>query len=346
MKNFAWLFAVAVGVSLTGAHLQDSKEAPKPAPAAPSEVEKLVADLGADNFETRESADRLLRKVGRPAIPALKKALESRDPEVRARARRILAEIEAAETPKPKAAPRASTMRMKVVTPAYTLDVGDDGVKFEDRAAGKTYEAESMEKFKEKYPDLVKQHDLDQWSFSVVPARPLGLPRLPGGEDFPDFDFGFGFDRQFDDLLPPEFRKHLEEQRRLMDESLKRSRKEFEDLMRRYDERRGEPPPPATPPARSGAKIGIEVDGVGDTLRAQLGLAEDEGVLVAGVGEGTPAAKAGLLKHDVIVAVNGQKVGNRWTLRRLVSEALEAKGEVELTRVRQAKRETVKVKLD
>lgn len=335
---------MAIATALVGAGLQEPPKVPEGKQEAPptSEIQKLVAELGSDNFETRETADRLLRKVGKAAIPALKKALESEDAEVRARAKRILAEIESAAQEKPKERPKSTSMRMKIIGPGYTLDAGDDGVKFEDKGAGKTYEAESMEKFKEKYPEIVKQYNLDLWTFSMAPSR---RPRMP---DNPfDFDFGFDFDRKFDELWPPEFRKHLEEQRRSMDEALKRHRQEFEELMRRYDEERGEPRP-AEPPAttKSSARIGVEVEGVSDTLRAQLGLAEDEGVLIASVGEGTPAAKAGLQKHDVVVAVNGQKTANRWSLRRMVSEALEAKGEVELTIVRKAKREAVKVKLE
>jgi len=48
-----------------------------------AEIEKLVADLGSDDFETRESARTKLALVGDPAVPALVKAEKSDDAEVR-----------------------------------------------------------------------------------------------------------------------------------------------------------------------------------------------------------------------------------------------------------------------
>jgi tetratricopeptide (TPR) repeat protein len=64
-----------------------------PKPAEPS-AEKLVRDLGDDNYAVRERADAALRKLGDAAIPSLTKALDSRDAEVRLRAKAILADVE------------------------------------------------------------------------------------------------------------------------------------------------------------------------------------------------------------------------------------------------------------
>jgi hypothetical protein len=58
-------------------------------PAAGTEIDKLIAQLGSDNFDVREEATRRLRE--RPdAIPALRNARQSRDAEVRRRAAQIL----------------------------------------------------------------------------------------------------------------------------------------------------------------------------------------------------------------------------------------------------------------
>jgi len=54
------------------------------------EVARLIRNLGADDFKTREEATRKLRSIGAPALGALKKAAENDDPEVRSRAREIL----------------------------------------------------------------------------------------------------------------------------------------------------------------------------------------------------------------------------------------------------------------
>jgi hypothetical protein len=52
-------------------------------------VEKLIGDLGADEYPVRESATTKLALIGEPALPFLDKALKSSDAEVRRRAREI-----------------------------------------------------------------------------------------------------------------------------------------------------------------------------------------------------------------------------------------------------------------
>lgn len=54
--------------------------------------------------------------------------------------------------------------------------------------------------------------------------------------------------------------------------------------------------------------LGIAPYTVNQMAVSQLGLAVDSGVLILEVGEGTPAAEAGLKKYDVIVGVNGLQV--------------------------------------
>ena len=60
------------------------------------EVARLIRNLGADDFKTREEATRKLRSIGAPALPALRQAAQSDDPEVRTRARDILKTVSAA----------------------------------------------------------------------------------------------------------------------------------------------------------------------------------------------------------------------------------------------------------
>ncbi len=58
--------------------------------ATPEEIARAVEQLGDDSFAVRERASKLLWQAGRAAEPALAQAAKSRDPEVAARARRIL----------------------------------------------------------------------------------------------------------------------------------------------------------------------------------------------------------------------------------------------------------------
>lgn len=61
------------------------------------DVDALIRDLGADAVETREAAHAELLKIGKPALDALRKAAASTDPEVSARARRIVRKIKVRE---------------------------------------------------------------------------------------------------------------------------------------------------------------------------------------------------------------------------------------------------------
>lgn len=70
-----------------------------PAPAEPTaaekaDIEKMIRELGADAFETREAASASAVKLGAVALPALRKAAAGEDMEVTARATKAVADIE------------------------------------------------------------------------------------------------------------------------------------------------------------------------------------------------------------------------------------------------------------
>jgi hypothetical protein len=59
-----------------------------------ADIDRLVKQLGSDKFKEREAASSALTKVGKPALPALKKAAtESADAEVRSRAAGLILTI-------------------------------------------------------------------------------------------------------------------------------------------------------------------------------------------------------------------------------------------------------------
>lgn len=62
-------------------------------PADEARIERLIQQLGAASYATRQQATRALIKCGEPAVPALDAAARSSEPEVRQRARTILARI-------------------------------------------------------------------------------------------------------------------------------------------------------------------------------------------------------------------------------------------------------------
>lgn len=64
-------------------------------------VRQLIDQLGAEEFKAREAATRELQQIGKPALPALRRAAETTDdPEVRSRAQRVIEAVEG--TPEPE----------------------------------------------------------------------------------------------------------------------------------------------------------------------------------------------------------------------------------------------------
>jgi hypothetical protein len=66
-------------------------------PPAPEAVAKLIAQLGAPDFRSRQEASTQLEKLGAPALPALRKAARAKpELEVRRRIERLVSRIESA----------------------------------------------------------------------------------------------------------------------------------------------------------------------------------------------------------------------------------------------------------
>jgi S1-C subfamily serine protease len=72
--------------------------------------------------------------------------------------------------------------------------------------------------------------------------------------------------------------------------------------------------------APGGARLGVELEEVDKGEAARLKLSEERGALVRHVEEGSPAAKAGLQKDDVILEFQGERVRSASQLARLVRE--------------------------
>jgi hypothetical protein len=67
---------------------------PQPAAPQPGEVEKLVAQLGSEDFQEREAATRRLEAIGTAAVDALRAAIKSENPETARRANDLLRKAE------------------------------------------------------------------------------------------------------------------------------------------------------------------------------------------------------------------------------------------------------------
>ena len=72
--------------------------------------------------------------------------------------------------------------------------------------------------------------------------------------------------------------------------------------------------------AGGGSRLGVELEEIDKGEATRLKLSEERGALVRHVEEGSPAAKAGLKKDDVILEFQGEKVQSASQLARLVRE--------------------------
>ncbi|MBI2932380.1 MAG: PDZ domain-containing protein [Planctomycetes bacterium] len=303
---------------------------------ADGRIDRLIQDLGANEYPTREAAEQELVKIGAAAVPALKKALEDPDAERADRARRILEKLE--KEPERNRPRRSASLRStyRDLSRGLTVLVEDGRIEVtipeKDEDGGKkvykTYKADSIEEFKERYPEIAKEYDIEQ----VLPRvrRGRGMP-----EDFNEWwrtwekELNEDWFKEWRLPLDRDLGKWLEEHRRLLDE-----------LSRRRWELPGERQERSTP--TQGREFGLKIEPVGETLAAQFDLAEGEGVQVAEVKPGSRAEKAGLKKHDVIVKFDGKAITDKWEFRKQVRETL-ARG-FELEVIRGGKRETVQVK--
>jgi membrane-associated protease RseP (regulator of RpoE activity) len=78
-----------------------------------------------------------------------------------------------------------------------------------------------------------------------------------------------------------------------------------------------------------------------DALRAQLDLPENQGLRVESVVKDSPAAKAGLKRHDILLRANDQDLHEMRDLVEMVATEGAKKGQITLEVLRHNKRETV-----
>jgi hypothetical protein len=86
--------------------------------------------------------------------------------------------------------------------------------------------------------------------------------------------------------------------------------------------------------------LGVGVAPVPPVLRTQLGIPEDEGLVVETVSEDSLAARLGLLRHDVILRVNGLPVSTAAEVRAAVAAVAEG-AEVRLDVLRAGQRSSL-----
>jgi len=107
MKLFATVGIVGLAVSIAVGGSE-----PAPASSTPL-LSELVFQLGAEDFRERENAAAALEKAGEAAIPALREAVKSENPEVRQRAAAILFKLQRAVNSSEKLSAKKLTLNYK-----------------------------------------------------------------------------------------------------------------------------------------------------------------------------------------------------------------------------------------
>jgi beta-lactamase regulating signal transducer with metallopeptidase domain/membrane-associated protease RseP (regulator of RpoE activity) len=92
----------------------------------------------------------------------------------------------------------------------------------------------------------------------------------------------------------------------------------------------------------SQGRLGANVQTPDAVLADQLGLTSGQGLVVTHVQQNSPAEKAGLKAHDVLLEVNGKSVPNQpWQFLRMIQE-VKPDTAIDVVLVRKGKKETVK----
>lgn len=253
-------------------------------------IQDLIKKLGSDDFTTREQATEELKKTGKSAREALKKAAdESEDPEVRQRARTILDELAKAEkVPQPRrmtpgqGLPGFSSVSVRTVNgdSTYTITPGDGNpvltfhkaqsgqVKLDYIEGGETKSAQSvnLETFLKDHKELAQKYGVTEEGINYGGSRVSFK-----GPVFPKLN---------QPLFP-------------------------------LPQRPGRVPPPPLP--QDDDDEGTPVAGallapVEESLRAQLEIPEGQGAVVLQVTPGSLAAALGLKKSDVLLEIDGKKI--------------------------------------
>jgi len=258
-------------------------------------INRLVAQLGEEDFQARLRAGEELLAIGRAALPALREGAKSTDPEIQTRSESLIKEIE-----KPREAPAARGGRRRVeemlpgpmeMQQEFRVDVGvgagrtvtirrnnrttslvenAGGVALtvtEPDADGKMqtreYKAKNAEELKKEHPEVAGIYDELSRRNQVNMIRP-GMPR--------------GLQQMLKD---------------------------------RRAQLKGLPLASITPNLE---KLGLEVEEATEAMKAQLG----EGVVVSGVEGGWRGEKIGLREHDLIQKVNDKGITTVDDLERAV----------------------------
>ncbi len=266
------------------------------------DVEKWIKELGSESFEAREKATVELKKIGAPALEALKKAAaESPDAEVRQRAADLIKGMEQPKPAKPavpgKPGGRAASVQIQTVngdstytiTPAggtpFTFRKAAGGAVQLDYADGdgkeQSVKSDSLDAFLKDHKELAAAHGITKDGINHGGATiDFDGNQLKGIRIWRAVPFKNGDEDELEGRMQELF--------------------DVRSAMR---------------------AAGATFEPVTEVLRAQLDIPEGQGLVVKSVGEETVASRAGLKKHDIVLEVDGAKVSKAKELKELTKES-------------------------
>ena len=317
-SKLSGLAVVALG-ALCGAPLlaQDGPDQPQEKKQQPKseqqlEIERLVLQLGAAQYEAREQAYQQLVKIGAPALDDLRRATKSQDPEVAAAAAEAIAEIEKQGGARPAPRPRAPQQQRPGGAPRLPQA---DQEFFEELEKGLPKDMRSL-------MERLRQQQGKSNMRVLTPDDPLFKDLLKGfGLGDPDrlerlFRFGQGGQGESEERSGPGWRSRT-----------------F-----RFDNGR-----PVRPGANAGVlfakQLGLTLRPASAALRAQLQLGRGGvGAVVHKVVSGGWAERNGIQQYDVLLSFGTMPIRRALDLKGLETEG------GKLLLVRQAKRQAIEVK--
>jgi hypothetical protein len=304
MKTAAALLLALAMACAAGAQSEESDAGQR------ARIRQWVLNLGSEDLNLRDWATEKLREAGSAALPDLRKASQSSDPEISYRAQRLLAELQEAATPSQTSpaeeAPRVVSVRQDPegeVT--VTLERrGEDGEPVEYEVV-----ARNLAELRRRHPELAQQ-------IGAVPERSSDPADQP-------------LEAIVQDLLGTVKQGLRQLGRRQQGASGRSPLNQLAELLEQAAE-----DPPEAPPERQELR---------EVPPAHLGIETAAGVLVGEIEPGSRWEEAGIHTHDVLVGVNGAGLSaGRDSLLEEIARGVE-EGSLSFEFFRQGRRRTVEV---
>lgn len=318
------------------------------ADAPPAEtIDRLIAQLGDNDFKVREESSRKLKEIGKPALDALKKAAKLDDPEIQTRAEAIVKRIEQRPVPGGIGERTVGSIRLSMTGEVRTIDINEVNRKIQIRLSdigiemtvsatenGKeikeTYTARDAEQLRNDNPQAA---DLfERWAHVGADLSIRNGLMIQGGGNGgllwqvvdPLEVLRERVELQMKDADTPEAKR--KEVFELVDKAQAANRrdwtteeerdKQLNEYFARSDELRKKlvdlklPDPGDELPPPANARLGV-----------QLMSDPDRGLRVDKVVAGGRASKIGLEAGDVIQKINGKEIREVTQLRRAIAQA-------------------------